>query len=431
VVTVGDRLELEMSPTEYENVDDVSGDIIPIPNGGSPGLFSWVKTVSDDNISQSFRLYRTSRTQTTVTAVATKRQSPDLKGIGAVLSPTLFRNDGVVDFVAEGVQAGDFLEILTGDNVGFYPIDTVIDSDDLSIIDNAANRFSVTVSDVPYRIWGGIHGSTRMLTVGTYESDDGYVPSSVQQPYRLVRPGVYRLSSTEMEENFDGSLYYADVQVESLGSGDGFNLNRNDRMVVTSGLSADGYTHQVDNNIFTFSTLEEVSLRFGRRFLPVGNSDAPENMTEISGRNLKVVYESSTTVRLVNDLMNSTADRPVCASPLARHFLPSYVYVALYYRGGAEASIVGPEVEEYINNLGATDEIEVSDLEAFISRRGAESIEHPITLVVLTHDIDRELVVNRSENRLGGELTVPYNGTGRISAFFTTLGQTLTVEKQS
>lgn len=431
VVTVGDELELEMSPTEYENVDYVGGDIIPIAHGATPGLFTWVKTISDSNVSQSFRLYRTSRTQAEVTAVATKRETPDLKGIGAVLSTTLFRNDGAVNFVTEGVVPGDFLEILAGDNVGFYPIASVIDADDLQIVDNAANRFSVTVSNVPYRVWGGIHGSTRMLTVGAYESDDGYIPSEAQQPYRLVRPGVYRLSSTEMEENYDGSLYYADVQVESLGSGDAYNLARNTRMVVASGIEADGYTHQVANNIFTFSTLEEVSLKFNRRFLPVGNSDAPENMTEVSGRNLKVVYESSTTVRLVNDLLTSTADRPVCASPLARHFLPSYVYVALYYRGGVEASIVGPEIEDYINTLGATDEIEVSDLEAFISRRGADSIEHPITLVVLTHDIDRELVVNRSENRLGGELTVPYNGTGRISAFFTTLGQTLIVEKQS
>jgi hypothetical protein len=92
---------------------------------------------------------------------------------------------------------------------------------------------------------------------------------------------------------------------------------------------------------------------------------------------------------------------------------------------------VGAAIEDYVNNLGAQDELEVSDLETFISKRGATSIEHPITLAVVTHDIDRKLVVNRTENRLGGKLEVPYNGTGRVSCFFATLGEGLKVEKQS
>jgi len=234
-----------------------------------------------------------------------------------------------------------------------------------------------------------------------------------------------------MESNYDGAFYYVDVQVESLGSGDEFNLDRLDRMVVKSGLSADGYTYTVGNNNLTFSTYEQGSLNFDRRFLPVGNSDSPENLTEVSGRNLKVVYETSTTVKLVHDLMRSDQERPINANPLARHFLPSYVYTQLYYRGGPSVSEVGPAIEAYINYLGAQGELEVSDLEAFIARRDATSIEHPITIAVITHDIDRVLVVNRTENRLGGELEVPYNGTGRISAFFATLGESLIVEKRS
>jgi hypothetical protein len=154
-------------------------------------------------------------------------------------------------------------------------------------------------------------------------------------------------------------------------------------------------------------------------------------MTEVSGRNLKVVYETSTTAKLVHDLMRSDSERPINANPLGRHFLPSYVSCQLIYRGGSPANEVGPPVEEYINNLGAQDELEVSDLEAFITKRGATSVEHPITIVVTTHDIDRQLVVNRTDNRLGGKLEVPYNGTGRISCFFATLGEGLKVEKQS
>jgi len=174
-----------------------------------------------------------------------------------------------------------------------------------------------------------------------------------------------------------------------------------------------------------------VTLNFDRRFLPAGNSDSPEDMTEVSGRNLKVVYETSTTAKLVHDLMRSDSERPVNANPLGRHFLPSYVFIELTYRGGSTADEVGEVIEAYINNLGAQDELEISDLESFLTKRGATSVEHPITLAVITLVIDRKLVVNRKENRLGGTLPVPYNGTGRISCYFATLGEGLKVVRLS
>jgi hypothetical protein len=107
------------------------------------------------------------------------------------------------------------------------------------------------------------------------------------------------------------------------------------------------------------------------------------------------------------------------------------VLCELDYRGGLSADEVGQVIENYINNLGAEDELEISDLEAFLTKRGATSVEHPITLAVVTHDIDRKLVVNRTENRLGGTLPVPYNGTGRISCYFAILGEGLKVVRLS
>jgi hypothetical protein len=196
-------------------------------------------------------------------------------------------------------------------------------------------------------------------------------------------------------------------------------------------MTADGYTYSVANNNLTFSPFEEVKLNFDRRFLPVGNSDSPENMTEVSGRNLKVTYETSTIAKLVHDLLRSDEERPINANPLGRHFLPSYVYFRMVYRGGTSSEDVGPVIESYINYLGAQDELEISDLEAFLTQRGATSVDHPMTLSVVTHDIDRSLVVNRTENKLGGLLEVPYNGTGRISCYFAILGEGLVVEKQS
>jgi len=420
------QAELDMDPGTYPQVDYVSGDIIPF----ATGLFSWVNTAGSVNVSHAFRIYKSVPTQAEVLQVATKRQDISLSGRGNVTTTVDFV-DASATFVSSGVVAGDRLEILTGQNAGVYPIASVGSETALEIVGNPSKLFLVTGTNYPYRIWGGLYGSVKMLTVGKYESDDGQLAPGELVPFRLVRPGVFRVGATEMSESTDGSFYYVDVPVESSGSGDEFNLNRNDRLVVQSGMTADGYTYVVENNNLTFSPFEQVSLTFDRRFLPVGNSDSPENMTEVSGRNLKVTYETSTTAKLVHDLMRSDSERPINANPLGRHFLPSYVFTQITYRGGSSAADIGAVIEEYINNLGALDELEVSDIEAFATRRGASSVDHPIILATLTHDLDRKLVVNRTENRLGGSMDVPYNGTGRISCFFTTLGESLKVERES
>lgn len=422
-IPAASQVEIDLDPNDIDDVDYVGGTIIPF----GTGLFTWINTAGDENVFHQFRIYKTVPTQAAITEVATRREDIDIAGIGDVISTTEFR-DTSKDFSALGVVAGDQLEVMTGPSAGVYPI-TTVGTTTVTIVNNAQHLFPTTTTDNAYRIWGGLHGSRTMVTVGKFESDDGLINSCDRPPFKIVRPGVFRVSSTAMESNFDGSFYYVDINVESLGSGDEYNLDRLDRMVVKSGLRADGYTYTVENNNLTFSPYEQVSLNFDRRFLPVGNSDSPENLTEVSGRNLKVVYSTSTTAKLVHDLMMSDQERPINANPLGRHFLPSYVFVQLLYRGGPSADVVGPIIEDYINSLGAEDELEVSDLEAFISRRDATSIEHPITIAVITHDIDRNLVVNRTENRLGGTLEVPYNGTGRTSAFFAILGEGLKVEK--
>ena len=421
----GVSVEIDMDPSSFPSAAFVGLDIIPF----GTGLFGWINTTGGTNVSHTFRIYRAVPTQAAIVQVATQRNDIDIRGRGDVTSTTDFE-DLSATWVTDGVKPGDRIEILTGSDFGVYPIESLTETT-LVIVDNASHRFLVPLSNAPYVISGGLHGSRRMVTVGNFESDDGQIAPGVLMPYRVLRPGLFRLSSTEMVDNEDNSFQFIDIQVESLGSGDEFNLDRNDRMVVKSGVEVDGYTYSVDNNNLTFSPFEEVSLTFDRRFLPVGNSDSPENLTEVSGRNLKVVYELSTTAKLLHDLMRSESERPVNANPLGRHFLPSFVFFNMTYRGGSSSAIVGQAVEDYLNSLGATDTIEISDLEAFATLRGATSIDHPLILAVITHDIDRALVVNRTENRLGGTLAVPYNGTGRLSAFIAKLGEGLVVERES
>jgi hypothetical protein len=107
------------------------------------------------------------------------------------------------------------------------------------------------------------------------------------------------------------------------------------------------------------------------------------------------------------------------------------VFSNFYYSGGASVTEVGKDLEDYINSLGSQTELEISDLETFITKRGATYVRHPISLVTITHDLDRSLVVDRSEDKLGGLNTVPFNGTGRIACFFAKVGEGLTLTRES
>lgn len=396
------------------------------------GMFSWVRTESDDLVEQPFHIYEDVPTELEVREVATKRPDDNYTNDGVVRRGYLNYPDRLGDsdagYTIGGLQ-GDAIEILSGIAAGVYWLNSDTAGNIATIHQNPS--FPASLGDVPYRLWSGLHGSKKMVTVGPRASFNGKLEPGTLIPYILRRTGVYRISSTEMQNNFDGTLYYCDVQVESEGSGDDLNLAEETRLEVTSGLTADGYTYSVVNNQLTFSPYEEVSLNFDRRFLPVGNSDSPENLTEVSGRNLRISYESSTPVRLVNDLMRSDQERPVCANPIAKHFLPSYIYFSVTYSGGASEEEIGADLEDYINGLGGIDQIEISDLETFITKRGADYVKHPLFLVAVTHDIDRKLIVDRTQDRLGGLNLVPFNGTGRIAAFFTTLGETLILVRES
>lgn len=423
-----DTVEIDAS---FNHPDYDNGDHPPL-DPFSLGMFTWIRTEAENLIEQEFRIYRDVPVELTVEQVATKRPDTDHNGNGAIRRAEITTLNTLVDLQTGytiGGLKGDAIEIISGQAAGLYWLNADTSGQTATIFSNPS--FPATIDNVPYRLWAGLHGSRRMMTVGVKDSFNGKLEPGDFIPYRLRRPSVARISSTEMQDNFDGTLYYFDIQIESEGAGDELNFAEGARLVVSSGLSADGYTYSVANNRLTFSPFEEVQLNFDRRFLPVGNSDRPDNLSEVSGRNLRVSYETSTPVRLANDLLRSDAERPVCANPIARHFLPSYIFFSVQYSGGLSEEEIGAELEDYINSLGGEQEIEVSDLEAFLTRRGATYIRHPLQLVSVTHDVDRNLVVDRSENKLGGLNSVSFNGTGRIACFFTTLGETLILEKQS
>lgn len=426
---------------EIESITDAYNIVLkdcPVTNlPAAAGSFRWYRTNTDENVEHKIHIYNAVPTKATVIDVGASESE---KAAG---SEAEIRNvGGDVNVLAgatgdfTGVEVGDRLEITFSPSNTNEGVRTVMEIDSVNasyVVVSDLDAFPSVEAGVSWRVRGGIYGNRKMVRVGPHadSNSDGKIEISVMPPFSIRRPDVVRVSSTEISESFDGALYYADVLIESMGAGDDLNLSSDSQLVITEGLRVDGYKYLVENNTLTFSPYEEVSLQFSRRFLPVGNSDLPENLTEISGRNLQINYDHSATAKVVDDLMHSDTERPINANPIVKHFLPSYVYTTVKYRGGSSSSLVGQEIEDYINNAGVT-EIEVSDIMNLVTRRGAYSVTSPLLLVSVTHDLDRKLIVDRSYDKIGGEEeTVPYNGTSRITTHFAKLREGLEVDRES
>lgn len=389
------------------------------------GNLSWFRTGPDSvngTIQQPYLVYQRVPKEVQVVEVATK--APEVLPLGTAnpgVTTLTTLTGGATEFST--VVQGDRLEILKGTNRGVYPILSTVPN---QITVYAAHPFSAVEPNVIYRVWAGLRGARRLVTVESFQASDGRVKPGSLIPYTIRRPRILRVSSTEMQDNVEGGLYYVELQVESMAPGDDKNRAKGDPLEVKSGVVVDGYTYQVKNNVLTFSPYEEVSLTFRRRFLPAGNSDLPQNHTELTNRNIQIRYDTSQTVKLIDDLFHSDAERPMNANPIARHFLPSYVFTELVYKGGVSSTLAGPDIESFINSLGPFDELEVSDLESRLTRRGANSVRHPIILAAVTHDLDRKLTVRRSEDKITSDV-VQFNGSARTTSFFAKSGEGLSV----
>jgi hypothetical protein len=231
---------------------------------------------------------------------------------------------------------------------------------------------------------------------------------TLRQHFRVVRPGVQRISATAMARQLGPEgLYHADVELVSVGTGDIFNIEAELPMEVR-GYRADGYWLTTEDPNLSFSPAERPVLHLSRSILDVGVSDDPENASPLSGQNLDVQYERSALTSHVQGFLSAETERVVNASPLARHLLPHFVRFDLRYAGGSRETEVLADLERYIRALAPADALEVSAIEKIVLDRGASSIDNPIELLAIVHGIDRTVTMARSKNRLL---------TGRLAAF--------------
>jgi hypothetical protein len=253
----------------------------------------------------------------------------------------------------------------------------------------------------------GVEGDTLTIS-GTFPNDANWLSPVVEQTFKVRRRGVQRISTTQMaEQQAEASLYYADIELVSQGAGDAWNINSGEQLIV-SGYKSDGYYLTTDDENLTFSPAERPRLVISRSILEEGVDDDPRNATQVTGQNIEITYDRSTTVQNVQDFALSEVERVVCASPLSRHLVPHYIRYDYEYFGGSDEDVVLADHQKYIRELFPVDTLDASDLQKMGSDRGATKITNPLTLIAIVHNTDRSVWIQRSQNSLG---------TTRLAAF--------------
>ena len=114
--------------------------------------------------------------------------------------------------------------------------------------------------------------------------------------------------------------------------------------------------------------------------------------------------------------MHTQADRILCANPLARHFLPSYVSFSVAPSVLVDdAQMIATKIAEDIDGLSSIQYVEMSKIEGVMQAGGVSSYAHPLYVYAVAHDLDRRMVLTRSEDRIGD--VINHNGTNKITDY--------------
>ena len=212
--------------------------------------------------------------------------------------------------------------------------------------------------------------------------------------------GVQRISSTSMQGSMDNlGFYYVDVECVSIGYGDTWNIEAGVKATVT-GHVVEGWTISVENENLSYSVVEAPWLHVHPRLLPAGMDDDPANYAELVGTSVQVTYERAPLVADVNSYVIDKGVRVLTSSPLARSLLPTFVRIAIRYRGGDTVEDARNAVTDAILAVLPDGELTVSSLIKIFDDSGSSYIQQPIMLVGITHQVDRSIVVDRSEDVL-------------------------------
>jgi hypothetical protein len=279
----------------------------------------------------------------------------------------------------------------------------------------------VEVEDIP---WGA--STHPLLSTSEFqvvlETPGVLAPGAVNfahmAPYRILRNGLKRVSSTKMAENREGALYYVDLPVVGFGPSEDMNASPSEGFVIAGRSRIDGYVLEVEDENFVYSSKERVSVILPNSVLPVGSTPDLENELSLAGQNIQVSYDNAPLVDELQRFYESPLDRVACANMLARHFLPAYVLLDANYSGGSSVEEVASDIINYINNIDPNvAEVRADFIQDIIKRRGAIKVDLPLVIISLTHGVDRRIRGMRSSKAIGIRDLPLFKGTFQQTYF--------------
>jgi hypothetical protein len=218
------------------------------------------------------------------------------------------------------------------------------------------------------------------------------------------------------EQGSENGLFFADIPAISLGGRPEFNLPKDTALTpVWNTYMSEGYWFETEDTSVTYSEREVTRMVFSPKILPDVLEDTPENRLTLEQKNLSVSYEFSQLVADIQSFLRSDDNRILCSDPLARHFLPSYVYLDIPAVGGNTTNMV-TDIRDYIIQLQPTDSLDLSKIEKLLHANRVSTYRHPIEIIVITHDLDRKVVMTRSTDLID-DTTILHNGTNRLTFF--------------
>lgn len=331
------------------------------------------------------------------------------------VGPTSVTRAGVVTQINQGAGRSICSLVLDGGNyyLEFEPDVALVISAEGSA--NSLLGFSTTTDTENASFFQGHYeitevfgnGSLNRLTLGVDPAT--FTQSGVRLQFRVERPGSQRIIATTMNDQVaETGLYYWDVELMSMGTGDLYNIPADVEMTFDH-YRSDGYWLETRDISLAFSPLEEPVLRMSRSILEVGVNDDPLSTTQLSGQKVQVNYEYSSLVQSSDTFARSDDVRPVNSNPLIKHLQPHFVRLDLEYAGNIRRDVLLEALTRYIERRLPTDFLESSDLIEMLTQRGATSVTNPLTILAVVHKEDRSVVTLRSQNQLN---------IGRLAAFF-------------
>jgi len=212
---------------------------------------------------------------------------------------------------------------------------------------------------------------------------------------KVTRAKHQRLYPTDLTTDSDG-FFRGTVKLTSYDPFTTETVEANQQLSI-SGHTSLGYECVVENNNYSYSLGEKVSVRVTSVMLP-DFADSFKEVFALPGSGATITYDRSPDIESIQSYVLQPFVRVVCNNPLVRHYFPAYPVFNLDYAGFSPVSEVRGAIETFLTTLYPNRPLEVYDLTTVLSKRRVSFVSYPLEVAVLTHDKDRKLRVVRSTN---------------------------------